>query len=90
MGLLVQKVATNSPADLAGIRPGIYNMNLEGNKVMAGGDIILKVGKFVMEPNLDRAAFSQELATIKPGAQLPIQVLRGGQVIELILIAPEK
>jgi len=90
MGLLVQKVATNSPADLAGIKPGIYNMNLEGNKVMAGGDIVLKVGRFVMESNLDRDAMREEFATIKPGSQVPIQVLRGGHVIELILIAPEK
>jgi serine protease Do len=90
MGLLVQKVATNSPADLAGIRPGIYNLDLEGNKVMAGGDIVLQVGKFVMEPNLDRDAMSNEFATIKPGTQVPIKVLRGGQVIDLILIAPEK
>ena len=90
MGLLVQKVATNSPADLAGIRPGIYNMDLEGNKVMAGGDIVLKVGKFVMEPNLNRDDMSKEFSTIKPGTQVPIQVLRGGQVIDLILIAPEK
>ena len=90
MGLLVQKVATNSPADLAGIKPGIYNMDLEGNKVMAGGDIILKVGRFLMEPNLDRSAFRNELSTIKPGTQIPIQVLRGGNIVELILIAPGK
>ena len=90
MGLLVQKVATNSPADLAGIRPGIYDMDLEGNKIMAGGDIILKVGRFEMAPNFDRSAMSKEFATMKPGTQVPIQVLRGGTVIELILIAPGK
>jgi len=90
MGLLVQKVATNSPADIAGIKPGIYNMDLEGNKVMAGGDIVLKVGRFVMEPNLDRNDMSKEFASIKPGTQVPIQVLRGGQIVELILIAPGK
>jgi serine protease Do len=90
MGLLVQKVATNSPADLAGIKPGVYNLDLEGNKVLAGGDIILKVGKFDMAPNLDRSAMSKEFALTKPGTQVPIKVLRGGQVIELILIAPGK
>jgi serine protease Do len=90
MGLLVQKVATNSPADLAGIRPGIYNMNLEGKDVMAGGDIILKVGKFVIEPNLDIEALSELFITSEPGSQVSLQVLRGGQVIELILIAPGK
>jgi len=90
MGLLVQKVATNSPSDIAGIRPGIYNMNLEGNEVLVGGDIILKVGKFVIEPTMNQLAFREEIAAIKSGTQVPISVLRGGQVIELILIAPEK
>jgi serine protease Do len=90
MGLLVQKVATNSPADLAGIRPGIYNMDLEGKKIMAGGDIVLKVGRFEMTPDLDREALYREFAEMKPGTQVSIKVLRAGQVIELILIAPGK
>jgi serine protease Do len=90
MGLLVQKVATNSPADLAGIKPGIYNMDLEGSKVIAGGDIILKVGRFEMSPNLDQNAMREEFSSIEPGTQVPIQVLRGGQIVELILIAPGK
>jgi len=90
MGLLVQKVATSSPADLAGIRPGIYNLDLEGSKVLAGGDIILKVGRFVMAPDLNQEAMRKEFALIKPGTQVPIQVLRGGQIMELILIAPGK
>lgn len=90
MGLLVQKVATNSPSDLAGIRPGIYNMNLEGNEVLVGGDIILKVGKFVIEPTMNQLALRNEIAGVKPGTQVPLKILRGGDIIELILIAPEK
>ncbi len=90
MGLLVQKVATSSPSDIAGIKPGIYEMDLEGNKVMAGGDIVLKVGNFVIEPTLDQKAMRDEFANMKPGTQVPIKILRGGQVLELILIAPEK
>jgi serine protease Do len=90
MGLLVQKVATNSPGDLAGIKPGLYEMELEGNKVLVGGDIILKVGKFVIEPTLDQEALRREFANMKPGTQVTMTVLRGGDVIELILIAPEK
>lgn len=90
MGLLVQKVATSSPADIAGIKPGIYNMNIEGSAVMAGGDIILQVGNFVMAPNLDREAMREEFASIKPGTKVPIKVLRAGQIVELILIAPGK
>jgi serine protease Do len=90
MGLLVQKVATNSPADLAGVRPGIYNMDIEGNKVLAGGDIILKVGDFIMSPTIDQVAMRNSFADMKPGTQVPLKILRDGHVLELILIAPEK
>ena len=65
-------------------------MNIEGSEVMAGGDIILQVGNFVMAPNLDREAMRNEFATIKPGSQVPIKVLRAGKIVELILIAPGK
>lgn len=90
MGLLVQKVATNSPADLAGVRPGIYNMDIEGNKILVGGDIILKVGDFIMAPNLDQVKMRDSFANITPGSQVIIKVLRDGQVLDLIAIAPEK
>jgi S1-C subfamily serine protease len=89
MGLLVQKVATNSPADLAGIRPSVYNMDIEGNKILAGGDIILKVGKYTMSPDLDQVALRKDFANMAPGTQVNIQVLRDGHIIDLILIAPE-
>ena len=90
MGLLVQKVATNSPADLAGIRPGVYNMDIEGNKVLAGGDIILKVGDFTMSPNVDQIAMRDSFAAMKSGSQVTLKILRDGHVLDLILIAPEK
>jgi len=90
MGLLVQKVATNSPADIAGIKPGIYEMEIEGNKILAGGDIILKVGSFEMSPKLDQHALREWFAMMKPGTQVKINVLRDGEVKELILIAPGK
>ena len=88
MGLLVQKVATNSPSDIAGIRPGIYNMNIEGNEVLAGGDIVLKVGNFVIEPAMNQLAMREKFASMKTGEQIKISVLRGGSIVELILIAP--
>jgi serine protease Do len=89
MGLLVQKVATNSPADLAGIRPGVFNVNIEGNEFLAGGDIVLQVDKFVIEPKINIVEFRQSMANKKPGESIPVKVLRGGQLIDLIIIVPE-
>ena len=89
MGLLVQKVATNSPADLAGIQPGVYKVNIEGNEFLAGGDIVLKVGEFEMNPSIDVKAFRKAMAAMKPGESIPVKILRGGSLLELFLIVPE-
>jgi S1-C subfamily serine protease len=88
MGLMVQKVATNSPADLAGVRPGVFNINVEGNEFLAGGDIVLKVDNFDMAPDIDVVAFRKTMAAKKSGDTIPLKILRGGQVIELIVIVP--
>lgn len=90
MGLMVQKVAANSPAEIAGIRPGIFDMTLEGNNLLVGGDIILKVGNFDISPTMDQNAFRNEIASTQPGSSIPVKVLRGGNVIDLIVIAPVK
>ena len=90
MGLLVQKVATNSPADIAGIRPSIFQSNIEGVEFLTGGDIVLKVGNFDMSPLLDITAFRKEMASKSAGGQIPLKVLRDGNIIELIVIVPGK
>lgn len=89
MGLLIQKVASNSPAELAGIRPGIFEMNLEGNQILAGGDIVLKVGEYTMDPEINWNGLRDSLSNMKAGSQLPITVLRSGQIKELVLIVPK-
>ena len=43
-GLLVQKVATSSPADRAGIKGGSISANVNGKPILFGGDLILKIG----------------------------------------------
>lgn len=90
MGLLVQKVATNSPADIAGLRPGIYQMNLEGMPLMVGGDIILKIGEFEITPDMNRNLFRKKMGEVKPNTAIPMKVLRGGEIIELMVIAPRQ
>lgn len=43
-GLLIQKVASSSPADKAGLRGGSILANIGGRSILFGGDIILKIG----------------------------------------------
>lgn len=90
MGLLIQKVATNSPADLAGIRGGIYQMTIEDKELLGGGDIILAIDSFVIKPDLNTAALRSHLANIKPGEEVKIKLLRQGEIKQVVIIAPEK
>jgi serine protease Do len=46
-GLLIQRVAVNSPAAKAGLRGGYISANVAGREILFGGDIILQVGKQV-------------------------------------------
>ena len=43
-GLLVQRVAKNSPADKAGLRGGIAPLRLGDSTILLGGDLILQLG----------------------------------------------
>ena len=42
-GLLIQKVASASPADKAGLQGGSVSANVNGRPILLGGDIILKI-----------------------------------------------
>jgi len=44
-GLLVQHVATNSPAAKAGLRGGYIPTMVGGREILLGGDIIIKIGE---------------------------------------------
>jgi len=43
-GLLVQRIAPNSPASRAGIRGGFISAQVAGREILFGGDIILELG----------------------------------------------
>ena len=82
-GILIQKVAKNSPADRLGIRPGKVLGQIDGQPVILGGDVILGVnGISLSEPGA--AERIQALrGSIVPGEQLTVTVFRGGKKVEL-------
>lgn len=89
-GLLVQKVAAGSPAALSGLKPGIYKTNIEGNEFLTGGDIIIRIGDFKVEPSMDMDAVGKYLADLKPNQTFIITVLRNGGEVKLIGVVPSK
>lgn len=90
MGLLVQRVASGSPSDLAGVKGGLYKVEIEGMDFLGGGDVILALDQYTISPGLNIQEFREYVATRKPGATFTLKVLRGGQVLELVGIVPEK
>ena len=83
-GMLVQRIADNSPAAAIGLIGGSYKASIEGSEMLVGGDIILAVGGIAVVP--DGAAMPKildYLSGLKAGDVVVLKVLRAGQVIEL-------
>lgn len=81
-GYLVQKVASNSPAARAGLRPSRIPISIGGQNLLIGGDIILAVNGMALEPNM-MVEFREMSESLAPGASVELRVLRGGEVISL-------
>ena len=81
-GILVQRVAEHSPATEIGLQPGTMRAEIEGESLIAGGDIILEVqGIRVSEPG---AADRIRQSISKPAGQtVTVKVLRAGRTVEL-------
>jgi hypothetical protein len=83
-GLLVQRVAQGSPAWRGGIRAGAIRVQIEGERLLLGGDIILEVNGIAVEEG-DRSFDQIDAVTskLKAGEMLKSKVLREGKVIKL-------
>ena len=81
-GFMVKTVAKDSPADQIGLRGGTMLVNIAGQEVPLGGDIILTVeGMAASAPNLGK--IRDALNRIPPGSPFKVEILRAGQVFEL-------
>jgi S1-C subfamily serine protease len=90
-GLLVQRIADNSPASSIGLIGGSYKASIAGGEILVGGDIILGVGSISVTP--DGSAMSQVwdyLNNLKPGDTVTVRVLRAGQITELKTQVPAR
>lgn len=87
-GLLVQSVATDSLAAQLGLRDGQLRIVVEGQPLIAGGDIVLEMlGHQVSPASLQ--VIEAALAQLRPGDRVSLKALRGGQVIELTSRIPQ-
>ncbi len=84
LGILVQRVAENSPAARMGILPGTIKAVIEDEEVILGGDIILEVGGIKLSETDGRERIRALLRELGPGEEITITVLRGGRRTDLL------
>ena len=83
MGILVQRVAENSPAQRLGLRGGSIRAQIEGQELILGGDIILGVEGIRLNDAAAREKIRRYVAGLTPGEELTVTVLRGGKRVDL-------
>lgn len=85
-GILVQKVADLSPGSMMGLQGGIYNMDIEGEKIVVGGDIVLTILGKKIESEENMLSLRDDMKTLKKGDKMTLTVMRGGKVVDLSYI----
>jgi len=84
-GFLVQKVAGDSPAHKLGLRPSILPVNVLGQEIMIGGDIVLKIQGLAIDGAESIRQIQELVSNLNSGDRLTLQVLRAGRIIPLRL-----
>jgi hypothetical protein len=72
-----------------GIRAGILRANVEGEEIVLGGDIILRVNEVSVEQNASYDEIYGSIARLKPGDNFVITVFRQGQSVKLSIPIPQ-
>ncbi len=75
-GVLVVEVVENSPADKAGLRGGSRTLNLDGERVRIGGDVITEVDD---EPVTSIEELIEAVQARKDGDKVDLTILRDGE-----------
>jgi len=83
LGYLVKTVARDSPAEAMGVRGGTTSATIAGERLVVGGDILLKVEGMPVNRVEDLVKIRDRLRRLQPGESFTTTVLRSGAVVEL-------
>ena len=86
-GFAVKNVAKGSPADQMGIRGSRMLVQIAGEEVPLGGDIVLSV-EGLSPTRANVARIRDTLARLPAGGSFKVTILRAGQILELTGTAP--
>jgi S1-C subfamily serine protease len=89
-GVLVQRIASGSPAAKIGLQPGNRKAVIGGDEFLVGGDVILEVQGISLADSDAPSRVGEVLGSLAPGTPLTIIVLRGGRRIELEWTPPPR
>jgi serine protease Do len=88
-GLLVQRVAADSPAGKMGLKGGTMKVSVDDEEFLAGGDVILEVlGVTVAGDENDVQRIMPLMRKLKSGDKLKITILRNGKVQKISYALP--
>tara|TARA_R110002049_G_scaffold32738_1_gene108520 strand:- start:2946 stop:3965 length:1020 start_codon:yes stop_codon:yes gene_type:complete len=82
-GVLVQRVTPNSFADKIGLKPGLIQGEIFGQKLWLGGDIILSIQGLSCNAPHDLGNIKKQIENLKEGNQVLIEILRKGEILIL-------
>lgn len=84
-GLLIQRVADESPGHDLGLQPGKIPIQIGNERLLIGGDIVLKIQGIPISTSFeDTCAIRDAIWELAPGSRINIEVLRGGKIVELV------
>ena len=87
VGALIQQVSAGSPADEAGLRGSFMPLEINGEQVLIGGDIIIAVDEAAVD---GIQSLSQALGQYEPGEDATLFILRDGETIEITVTLAER
>jgi len=84
-GMLVQRVASNSAADKAGLKGGWLKANILGSEIWVGGDVILSIEHMSCDKPHNFKDIKSELRELSGEKEVKMTILRGGKIMDLTI-----
>lgn len=79
-GLLVLSISSKGSAAQLGLRGGYIVATINDEEILLGGDVILEVAGIPFVDNNARSLIKQKIASLPSGTEIPIVILREGQI----------
>lgn len=83
-GFLIEEVVPNGPAAKAGIRGGKEEVNIDGNIVRIGGDIVVAINGYLVDSIETLLTYLEK--NTSPGDEVTLTIIRDGRQVEVTVI----